>query len=491
MHYRYVAWITLCTILLINSSLNLVFAQEAVQSEGTPLQRFQVMQSRLDGMHRSLSGAISGLEKTKADKNSSSEDARSRLRGLDKEVSSLQKELGELRGKHERAEKYDQSDIGRLESAVSDLNNRVEAGLRETANVRRAIPAATASTNSNKNKPGFFGRMLGRGGDDKYEDLVGVVAPGRDRQLVLDAAKEARKSNYDASRMLFSTIISAYPDSNYLPLSKLAIADTYYLEGSTSSLIQAGAAYRDWLAFFPTDPLAPAVMLKIAEVEMRQMGLPDRDYTHAAKAEHQLKATLQRYPRAAIRPEIEKRLIEVQENLGMHSLYIGEFYHNKSLRQNGGLKGAQNRFREIVEKYPNFSHMDRVLFRLATTYLQEEEPDEAAKHFQRILRDFPNSEYAKEAREQLQIIGAFIPSADPRRQNQQKPKQPALISKVLRQVTGSAQVTINKNGILISKDDKKNSLIDMAIQNNGVLSADPTAGGQYSQSRIQSNTGKE
>ena len=39
-------------------------------------------------------------------------------------------------------------------------------------------------------------------------------------------------------------------------MAKLAIADSFYLEGTTSSLIQAGQAYQDWLTFFPTDQLA-------------------------------------------------------------------------------------------------------------------------------------------------------------------------------------------------------------------------------------------
>jgi len=42
-----------------------------------------------------------------------------------------------------------------------------------------------------------------------------------------------------------------------------------------------------------------------------------------------------------------------------------------------------------------------VLFRLAYTYQQEEEPDEAAKYYQDLLRNFPNSEFAEKAKEHL------------------------------------------------------------------------------------------
>ena len=86
-------------------------------------------------------------------------------------------------------------------------------------------------------------------------------------------------------------------------MSKLAVADSFFLEGSTSALIQAIAAYQDWLTFFPTHPLADRVVLKIAEAEMRQIGLPDRDATRAKRAETRLKALLQQYPNSILRNE--------------------------------------------------------------------------------------------------------------------------------------------------------------------------------------------
>src|SRR5437764_12302780 len=174
----------------------------------------------------------------------------------------------------------------------------------------------------------MFGILPGKS-QDKYAELTGSVAPGRDRVLFLEATKEVRKGNHEVGRLLFTTIITTYPDSVYLPMAKLAIADSFYLEGGTSSLIQAGQAYQDWLTYFPTDPLADAAMLKVAEAEMRQMGLSDRDVTHARKAEQRLKALLQQYPQTRLRPYVEDHLREVQENLGMHSKQVGAFYFDR------------------------------------------------------------------------------------------------------------------------------------------------------------------
>ena len=445
-------------------------------SDLSPVQRLEVMRSKLDTLRRSLGSAINSLPAKDKDK-ANPDDPRERLRGLDKEVGSILSEVNDIRGKQDRAERYDTSVLERLETSVADIDLRVQAGLQGTAGARSASAGASASTApAKKKKKGKFLGIFGGGGDEKYEELTGTVAPGRDRVLFEEAAKQVRKGSHETGRLLFTTIINTYPDSPFLSLAKLAIADSFYLEGSTSSLIQAAQAYQDWLTFFPTDPLADDAMLKVAEAEMRQMGLADRDITHARKAEQRLKVLIQQFPQSKLRPYVQERLNEVQENLAMHNLQIGNFYYKvKYETKKGGLKGAQSRFKEIVEKYPNFSYMDEVLFRLATTYQQEEEPDEAAKYYQQLLRDHPNSEFGEKARDQLSIIGAPIPEPDPARKNVVAPDRPGFMGSLMQEITGRANVNTSRDGILISRDSKEgNDLIDQALKYNGELPASTT-----------------
>ena len=236
---------------------------------------------------------------------------------------------------------------------------------------------------------GLFG-----GGEDKYSELTGAPVAGRDRVLFEEAAKEVRKNNYDTGRLLFATIINTYPDSPFLPLAKLAIADSFYLEGTTASLIQAAQAYQDWLTFFPTDPLADDASLKVAEAKCDRWDFPTATFLTPRKAEQRLKVLLQQYPKSSLREIVEARLRQVQENLAMHNLQIARFYYDvKYSTGKGGLKGSQSRLKEIVDKYPCFSFNDEVYYRLGTTYQAEEEPDEAARYYQKLVQEFPESEF--------------------------------------------------------------------------------------------------
>src|SRR6266852_3408563 len=313
----------------------------SIQSGQSNMQRLDVMRSKLEAMRRSLDSAIAAINaKDTGDKKKNPDDPRERLRGLDKEVGSVLSEVNDLHSKEDKSEKYDSSRLDTLEESVAELNTRVEAGLQATAGARKA-GSETPSTyrpKPEKGKRRLFGLLPGKSGE-KYADLLTGSAPGRDRELFTEATKEVRKGNHETGRLLFTTIITTYPDSPFLPMAKLAIADSFYLEGTTSALIQAGQAYQDWLTYFPTDALTCDAMMKVAETEKRQMGLSDRDISHARKAEQRLKVMMQQCTKTALRPEAELRLREVQDNLAMHNLGVARFYYDTRYKHNKlGLK---------------------------------------------------------------------------------------------------------------------------------------------------------
>jgi outer membrane assembly lipoprotein YfiO len=458
--------------------LSAIGISQAKPGEGTALQRLDVMRDKLDRMRRSLTSAASVLkeegkdDKTKKDDKEKLETPLGRLLALEKDASRLQSDVSNLRGKVDRGEKYERTDLDSLEQSVTELQVRVDKAQLETATARATPDSPVGKPREKQKKKKFLG-IFGGGGNDQYEDLIGNVSPGRDRELFIDATREVRKRNFDVGRLLFQTIITTYPDSAYLPMAKLAVGDSFFIEGSTSSLIQAIASYQDWLTFFPTHPLTCRVIMKIAESEMRQVGLPDRDATHAKRAETRLKALLsmsQCSDATYIKADTDTKLKQVQDNLGLHNLGVANYYYALAVDQKkGGLKGAQSRYREILDKYPNFCFMDETLYKIAVTYQVEEETDQAARYFQRIVSDFPNSDYVPKAKEQLELIGATVPPPNPERANVMPCEQPAFLENLRNEFFGVYPMTIDHNGVLMSKDfDKeKFEIIDQIIENQG------------------------
>ncbi|HEV2765597.1 MAG TPA: tetratricopeptide repeat protein, partial [Pyrinomonadaceae bacterium] len=155
---------------------------------------------------------------------------------------------------------------------------------------------------------------------------------------------------------------------------------------------------------------------------------------------------------------------------------VGDQYYSRYFRGVANSpKGAQSRYLDIVKKYPNFSYMDEVLLKLAETYIQEEEPDEATKYLQELVRLHPNSRDAEKAKEKLLAIGASVPEPDREALKKPAPERPGTVAALWIQVKGYTQRTIDKNGILISSDDKARDLIQEAIENGGQLRHNPTS----------------
>ena len=188
------------------------------------------------------------------------------------------------------------------------------------------------------------------------------MTPGRDRELFIVATREIRKKNFDVGRLLFQTIITTYPDSPYLPMSKLAVADSFFLEGSTSSSDTGDRGISGLADIFP-DP--PAGRSRCAE-DRRVRNAADRAAGQGCDAcktcRNATEGTAAELSEFVPRARLQKRLEQVQDNLGLHNLLIANYYYTQSVQQKkGGFKGAQSRYREIIDKYPNFSFADEGL----------------------------------------------------------------------------------------------------------------------------------
>jgi len=195
------------TLALSNATNSPAQRKNENQSGLSNLQRLDVMRSKLDALRRSLDNAIAGLNaKDSGDGKKNPDDPRERLRSLEKEAGSVLSEVNDLHSKEEHAEKYDASKLDGLETSVAELNTRVEAGLQATATARTS--ADTTSSNYHpkpqKNKRRLLGLLPGKS-NDKYAELTGSVAPGRDRVLFVEAA--AVCSSPQSSRLIPTLLI--------------------------------------------------------------------------------------------------------------------------------------------------------------------------------------------------------------------------------------------------------------------------------------------
>jgi outer membrane protein assembly factor BamD (BamD/ComL family) len=97
------------------------------------------------------------------------------------------------------------------------------------------------------------------------------------------------------------------------------------------------------------------------------------------------------------RGRIEPPRDPILETTAKHNLDVARWY----LTKRKAYEGARDRLQEIMEAYPEFSRMDEVLFLMGEGHFKLDEPDKAVDFMDKLLKDYPGSEFAKKARERL------------------------------------------------------------------------------------------
>ena len=251
---------------------------------------------------------------------------------------------------------------------------------------------------------------------------VGSKQPDK---VLFDRAMDAMKHNrFDVARMTLQTLINTYPDSEFVARAKLGVADSWYAEGGSAALTQAEIQYKDFITFFPNMPEASEAQLKVANIHYEEMEKPDRDYTHAMRAEEEYRTLIENYPDSKLVPRAKQRLREVQEVLAEREFLIGRFYYLRP-----AYPAAIARLKTLVDRYPLYSRADEALYMIGQSYegeinivrrnprlnevaktkMIEELAKNATDAYSRIITRYPAMDRAIDAKARLEAMHQTVP----------------------------------------------------------------------------------
>ncbi len=262
----------------------------------------------------------------------------------------------------------------------------------------------------------------------KVKNPIANIDSKQPDKVLYDRAMDAMKhGKYDVARLSLQTLINTYPDSEYVARAKLAIGDSWYAEGGSAAWTQAESEYKDFQTFFPNMPEAAEAQMKIANIHYKEMEKPDRDYTHAKRAEDEYRQLILQYPDSKLVPEAKERLLQVQEVLAEREYLIGHFYFVRE-----AWPAAIARLKSLVDTYPLYSGADQALFELGESYQKEidvlraskltekqkgglikQYTQQAADSYSRIITRYPLEPRVADAKKQLQAMNQPIPTPTP------------------------------------------------------------------------------
>ncbi len=244
----------------------------------------------------------------------------------------------------------------------------------------------------------------------KYENPITQDTEQPDKVLFDQAINDIERGRYGVARITLNTLINTYDTSEYLAKAKLAIADSWFREGGSHGLAQAEAEYKDFILFYPTMEEAAESQEKVCMIHYRQMEKADRDNVHAMRAEDECRQVLVQFPNSKFAPRVQQLLRNIQEVLAESEYRVGYFYYNK-----GSYPASANRLQAMVDHFPLYSNGDEALWQLGDAYTKmgARFRDKAGAAYSKIVKDYPLSPRAEQAKSILNEMELPVPESDP------------------------------------------------------------------------------
>lgn len=228
--------------------------------------------------------------------------------------------------------------------------------------------------------------------------LVSACAMNKDTKIPPETSyktgeKLYTKKKYEAAAEAWRKV----KESNTSPLLKtiveLRIADALFKD---RNYIEAAAEYENFRKLHPKHPKAPYAAYMLALSNFNQVETIDRDHTPIETATKLFEAFIAEYPNQELAKKAQEKLSECHGKQAAYEVYVGRFYYRTEK-----FPSAISRLKASLERFPKAPVNDEALFLLGSAYLKTGDKIKAKETLAQLLKDYPKSQFTKEAKNLL------------------------------------------------------------------------------------------
>ncbi len=215
-------------------------------------------------------------------------------------------------------------------------------------------------------------------------------------KLFEEGFKLFQKKKYEKARYYFRQAYELYPSSSYAPEAKFYVGMTYYKEKGSSNYEIAAGEFREFIAMYPSHPLAPKALYYSGMCYYKRMLSPGRDQENTKLAMKEFERLIKMYPLTPEAKEAKKLYRKCRDNLAEHIFLIAKLYYKIK-----AYKASIRRLKQILEKYPDFSQIDKIYYYLGMAYIKKNEYKKGIQYLEIAEKDFPHKKWGYKAKKYL------------------------------------------------------------------------------------------
>lgn len=232
--------------------------------------------------------------------------------------------------------------------------------------------------------------------DEKNADFAvdNIVPPDR---LYNQALASLDAGDLKAAQKRIDDLNSQHPYSEYSRRS--LILDTFinYRQGKYTDAATSGQRF---IQLYPSDKDAAYAQYIIGMSYYKQMPHITRDQSVAQKAHNAMSSLVEKYPESEYVEDAKRKIRITRDQLAGKEMLTGRYYQERR-----EFLAAINRFRRVVEQYPNTRHVEEALARLTESYYSLGLVDEAQNSAAVLGHNYPDSDWYKDSYKLLQTGG--------------------------------------------------------------------------------------
>jgi outer membrane protein assembly factor BamD len=176
-----------------------------------------------------------------------------------------------------------------------------------------------------------------------------------------------------------------------VPRARFLIGESYYREEEWE---KAAREFDGFLSMYPSNAIADLAQYRLARSYFDGMPSLERDQAMAGRALAEFQKLLKLYPESRYAPDAVVKTEACRLRLAQKELWVADYYVQKS-----NWLGAIQRYDAILKDYGRTVAAAQALYLKAEALLRLDRTDEAQTTLTRLVEEFPQSEWARRARQ--------------------------------------------------------------------------------------------